>query len=69
MNNLVGCETTAAISVHLRENVNGQIRLGGHSGDVKTLCGKRAAWDVRHADATCRDCLDAAAKMKTEAQR
>ena len=56
------CETTAAITTHIRRvDALTPIALGGHvydRGAVLTLCGQRAAWDSRLplASAGCRGC-------------
>lgn len=62
MSDYIVCETTAAIVTHLRRLADAPVRLSGHHGGPKTLCGKTTAWDTQHpvTSASCRNCRLAA---------
>ena len=69
VDDLVVCETVAAITTHLRRVTPGHpVRLSGRpSPQPLTLCGNKAAWDTRipvrrqdrggSVDVGCRDCM------------
>lgn len=47
-NELVTCETTAAISLHAREVTERHpVKLGGHYNGPLTLCGRVVGWDTQ----------------------
>lgn len=57
---LAVCETTAAITTHLRVVTDRHpIRLSGHSDRPLSLCGMTIAWDTRRPVSVvgCRECL------------
>jgi hypothetical protein len=53
------CESVAAIVLHLREVVDGDVNYSGSIPDRMTLCGTKVGWDTKDqlAHANCRDCL------------
>ena len=55
---LITCESTAAISLHLRKISEAKISYSGHSPRPKALCGREVAWDTRIVVtlASCTDC-------------
>ena len=56
---LVVCETTAAIVLHLRDVGDGAINYNGRDAYADTLCGMPVGWDTKDdlAASNCRDCL------------
>ena len=64
---LVVCETTAAITTHLRVvTADAPISLSGFANRPKTLCDVDAAWDTRLpvTSARCSICRDKAGNVK-----
>jgi hypothetical protein len=57
----VVCETTAAISTHLRLRELSPLKYGGGL-TINTLCGRQAAWDTKIPVecVRCRECIAAA---------
>ena len=57
---LVVCETPAAIVLHLREVGASKINYSGNDGKTETLCGAGVGWDTREQVqyATCSTCLN-----------
>ena len=53
------CESVAAIVLHLREVVDGDVNYSGSIPERMTLCGMGVGWDTKDdlVHATCRDCL------------
>lgn len=67
---LVLCETTAAVTIHLRRLSSAGPKYGG-GADTKTLCGMKPSWDLecRNTEiARCKKCREAAG-MEPHAQR
>lgn len=58
---LICCETIAAITVHIRRVTEAGPKYGG-GADSLTLCGKKAAWDTKFdiEEARCMSCRKAA---------
>ena len=54
------CETTAAITTHLRWiGPNDKPNYNGSTGDLLTLCGMRVGWDLEFDKrAQCRKCIE-----------
>jgi hypothetical protein len=56
----VVCETTAAITTHLRQRSLSPLKYSGGL-NIKTLCGMDAAWDTKQPvdSVRCRKCREA----------
>lgn len=62
---LVICETTAAITLHLREvTQESPVMLSGSNGKTFTLCGAKSGWDTQIplGNERCRKCIGVARK-------
>ena len=59
---LIGCETLAAITTHLRNTADIPPSYGGHFGGMPTLCGRKASWDIKSPieSTSCRLCREKA---------
>lgn len=62
----VTCESTAAITVHIRKVGNVPVSLGGFTSRPKALCDTVVAWDCRGpvTEARCWACIKAHRVLK-----
>lgn len=60
MRELVTCESTAAITLHLRSTREIPVSLSGFATRPRALCGAEVAWDTRIqvSAASCCKCLE-----------
>lgn len=59
---LYACETTAAITIHVRDVTEIPPNFGGHAKRPLSLCGMPIAWDLRSPLRNVR-CIDCQRKM------